>query len=217
MKNIFKQIKQIIIPSDVDYFQMFVVGSKITLRAAEALQIAFADANLNYEELRKIKEIEHEGDRHVHASMRVIDEAFITPIDQTDFVEILKAIENVTDHIDYVAAHCYMLNISTGDRYYEAFIETMVKACRKMVELMETLHHFKKLDLKAMNQLVADINDLEEVADRIYLESMRELFTNNVDSLTIISKKEIYQRMEDVLDRVEDVADAVQSLMVAKL
>jgi len=46
---------------------------------------------------------------------------------------------------------------------------------------------------------------------------MRNLFTNETNPITIIRKKEIYQRLEDVLDRLEDVADMVERLIVAKL
>jgi len=217
MNNFLTQLKHVMLPSDIDYFKMFTDGAEITLRAAQALQVAFADSNINIEELRKIKEIEHEGDRHVHVSLRTLEEAFITPIDQSDLIDILKAIENVTDHIDYVAAHCYMLNITESDRYFDRFIETTVEACRKILELMICLRNFKKLDLKKMNALIEEINDLEEVADRNYMESMRELFTTDLDCITVIKKKEIYQRMEDVLDRCEDTANAVEKLLVAKL
>ena len=85
------------------------------------------------------------------------------------------------------------------------------------MELMICLRNFKKLDLKKMNALIEEINDLEEVADRNYMESMRELFTTDLDCITVIKKKEIYQRMEDVLDRCEDTANAVEKLLVAKL
>ena len=147
MNKFLNQIRHIVIPSGIDYFQMFTVGAEISLRAAQSLQIAFTDAVINMDELRNIKEIEHEGDRHVHASLKILEEAFITPIDQADLIDILKAIENVTDHIDYVAAHLYMLNITESDRYLQAFIDTLVLSCQKVLDLMVCLRNFKILDL----------------------------------------------------------------------
>jgi uncharacterized protein Yka (UPF0111/DUF47 family) len=217
MNKFLSQVRHIIIPSGVDYFQMFTVGAEISLRAAQSLQIAFADSAIKVEELRKIKEIEHEGDKHVHDSLKILEEAFITPLDQSDLIDILKSIENVTNHIDYVAAHLYMLNINESDRYLEAFIDTLVLSCQKVLDLMVCLRNFKKLDLKKMYALISEVNELEEIADRIYLESMRDLFTNGYDPLTVIKKKEIYQRLEDALDRTEDSANAVEKLLIAKL
>jgi uncharacterized protein Yka (UPF0111/DUF47 family) len=217
MNKFLNQVRHIIIPSGIDYFQMFTVGAEISLRAAQSLQIAFADSTIKVEELRRIKEIEHEGDKHVQNSLKILEEAFITPLDQSDLIDILKSIENVTDHIDYVAAHLYMLNINESDRYLEAFIDTMVLSCQKVLDLMVCLRNFKKLDLKKMYALISEVNELEEIADRIYLESMRDLFTGDYDSMTVIRKKEIYQRLEDVLDRTEDAANAVEKLLIAKL
>lgn len=217
MNKFLLMLRNTFIPKPFNYFEMFTQGAIISLRAAEALEIAFADHIINVEELRKIKEIEHEGDAHVHKSLRILEDAFITPIDQEDLMDILVSIEEVTDHIDYVAAHIYSLNISETDKYFDKFIVTMVSACQKMVELMQLIHDVKHLDTKAIYKLINEINDLEEVADRNYSESLRELFTLEKDPIIVIKKKEIYQRMEDVLDRVEDTADAVEKILVAKL
>ncbi len=210
-------LKNTFILKQYNYFEMFTQGAIISLKAAEALEIAFSDQSINIDEIRKIKEIEHEGDAHVHKSLRILEDAFITPIDQEDLMDILVSIEEVTDHIDYVAAHIYCLNITKSDKYFDIFIETIVSACQKMVDLMRLIDDVKHLDTKAIYKLINEINDLEEVADRNYNESLRELFTVEKDPIEVIKKKEIYQRMEDVLDRVEDAADAVEKILVAKL
>ncbi|MGI5936975.1 MAG: DUF47 family protein, partial [Oscillospiraceae bacterium] len=93
----------------VDYFEMFEHGISISLEAAQALQAAFGDEHIVESELKSIKEIEHKGDIHVHQCLRKIDVAFITPIDRTDIVEIIKSLENLTDSIDAVANHIYIL------------------------------------------------------------------------------------------------------------
>jgi len=216
-KTWLQKIKGIIIPSDVDYFEMCTVGAEITLKAANALKEGFKDGIISREEQLKIKEIEHEGDHHVHKSLQIIEEAFITPIDQSDLVDILKSIENVTDHIDYVSAHIYMINIKEPDIYYNRFIDIMVLQAELALELMKNLRRFKKMDMDKMYQLIKEINTLEEDADRLYIESMRDLFTKEIDAKRIIQKKAIYGRMEDTCDRLEDVANSVERLLIAKL
>lgn len=216
-KTVLQTIKGIFVPSDVDYFEMCTVGADIMLKAAVALKDGFKDGIISREEQLKIKEIEHEGDHHVHRSLQIIEEAFITPIDQSDLIDILKSIENVTDHIDYVSAHIYMINIKEPDAFYNRFIDLMVSQAEMALDLMKHLRRFKKMNLEEMNRLIKDINTLEEEADRLYIESMRALFIHENDPKRIIQKKEIYGRMEDTCDRLEDVANAVQRLLVAKI
>jgi uncharacterized protein len=215
--SLLSKIKGIIIKSDVDYFEMFVKGAEISLRAALALKHALADEQINEHELIKIRDIEHEGDRHVHDSLQIVNDAFITPIDQSDLLDILKGIEDVTDYIDDVAAHCYMLNIRSTDMYIDRFINIMVMTCQKQLELMKHLKNIKKLPYEQMKKLIEEINSLEEDADLVYQMGMRHLFTNGLDPVEIVRRKEIYIRLEDVLDGLERVANVVYSLMVAKL
>ena len=59
-----------------------------------------------------------------------------------------------------------------------------------------------------------EINELEEEGDRIYFESMSQLFGDERDTLNIIKKKEIYELLENTLDCCEDVADLVERIML---
>lgn len=211
-----QKIKKKIFKSEVDYFDMFVEGVSISLEAAKGLKEAFEDYEINQEELLKIKHIEHKGDKHMHKSLTIIEEAFITPIDQSDIMEILNGIEKITDSIDDVANHIYMLRISQGDIFMRDFLETMILSCEKLYELMIALKQYKKSPNKNITELTIKINELEETGDRIYMESMRFLFGSEKDPIEIIKKKETYQRFENTLDCCEDVADMVENLMIAK-
>jgi len=199
----------------VDYFEMFEQGISISLEAARALRAAFGDERIVESELKSIKEIEHRGDTHVHQCLRKIDVAFITPIDRTDIVEIIKAIENLTDSIDAVSNHIYMLNVQDSNSYLRKFVDYIVMSCEKLNELMTALKTFKKNHAK-IKECIVEVNRIEEEADRAYAESMRKLFENETDPIAIIKKKELYQLLEHAVDCSEDVADLVEKVMVAK-
>ncbi|NLM83451.1 MAG: DUF47 family protein [Clostridiales bacterium] len=199
----------------VDYFEMFQQGVSISLEAAQALQAAFRDRCIVESELKSIKDIEHKGDTHVHQCLRKIDIAFITPIDRTDIVDIIKAIENLTDCIDAVANHIAIFNIRESSTYLRRFVDYIVQCCKKLDELMAALKNFKKNHAK-INECIVEVNRIEEEADRTYAESMRKLFENETDPIVIIKKKELYQLLEQTVDCCEDIADMVENVMVAK-
>lgn len=200
---------------NVDYFEMFETGMHIALKAAEKLQFAFADGKINDVELKMIKDIEHEGDQHVHRCLRSIDIAFITPIDRTDIVEIIKAIECLTDSIDYVATHINILQIKEANEYLIRFVDSVVLSCKTLNELMTALKQFKK-NQKKINECIIEVNRIEEDGDRTYAESMRNLFQYETDAIKIIKQKELYQLLENSIDCCEDIADLVEKVMVAK-
>lgn len=200
---------------NVDYFEMFDTGMSIAFKAAKKLEAAFSDGVINEEELRQIKEIEHEGDLHVHQCIRKIDVAFITPIDRTDIVEIVKAIENLTDSLDAIAARIFMLQITEADEYLIKFVESVVLSCETLNELMCQLKQFKK-NQKRIKECIIEVNRLEEVGDRTYMESMKKLFASETDPIKLIKQKDLYELLEDTLDRCEDIADIVEKVIVAK-
>lgn len=198
----------------VDYFEMFTKGIEISLKAAKNLQSAFADGKINEAELRRIKEVEHEGDRHVHECLKIIDMAFITPIDRTDILEVLKGIENITDSFDAVSNHIYMMHITKSNKYLCKFVDLAVISCERLCDLMIALKQFRKHTSK-INELIIEVNRLEEEGDSTYLDSMRNLFEFETDPIAIIKHKELYQLLENTLDCCEDVADLVEKIMIS--
>lgn len=208
MSNIFGK-------KDVDYFEMFEKAISVSYQAALRLQTAFADGTINLDELKLVKEAEHEGDKIVHESMKIIDVAFITPIDRTDIVEILNGIEGITDSIEAVANHIYMMHIVRSNDYLGKFVQLVVVSCQRLHDLMSALKMFKK-NRKDLNAYIIEINRLEEEGDRTYSESMRNLFDFETNPITIIKNKEIYQLLENALDCCEDVADIVEKMLTAK-
>jgi uncharacterized protein Yka (UPF0111/DUF47 family) len=201
---------------EINYFDLFIDGAAISLEAAINLKTSFEDEEINRDEIKLIKEIEHKGDKHVHEAQRIIEAAFITPIDQTDIMEILKGIENITDSIDDIANHIYMMRVTKSDEFMFRFVEIIVSSCRKTHELMIALKNFQKKPNKDINKLIIEINALEEEGDKVYSESMRHIFSSETDPISIIKKKEIYQRLEHTLDCCEDVADMIEKLLIAK-
>ena len=198
----------------IDYFEMFVEGAAISLEAAKALELALRDEIIEQEELKHIKDIEHKGDNHKHKSLEIIETAFITPIDQGDILDVLEGIENLTDSIDNVAKHIYIMRVDESDEFMISFINLIVLTCEKTQDLMVAFKRFKKNPDNIINKLIIEINTLEEKGDTIYSESMRHIFKEGTDILTLIKKKEIYQLLEDTLDRCEDVANLVGKIML---
>ena len=126
-------------------------------------------------------------------------------------MEILKGIENITDSIDDVANHIYMMRVTKGDEFTSRFVDIMVTSCEKTYELMVALKNFQTKYGKKISDLIIEINALEEEGDKVYLESMRRIFSVETDPISIIKKMEIYQRLENTLDCCEDVADMIEN------
>lgn len=199
-----------------DYFSMFEKGIGISNKAAKALQAAFADSVINGDEIKKLKEIEHEGDRHVHESAQLISEAFITPIDRSDMMNMVDAIEALTDSIDDVANRVYMMHIVEKDAPTERMILLIVDACEHLSTMMTAFKQFKK-GREKIHEISIIVNHIEEEGDELYSGALRGLFDteNRVDAVEIIRKQGLYDSLEDALDCCEDVADILEQIIIS--
>lgn len=124
-------------------------------------------------------------------------------MDQSDIMDVLEGIENVTDSINDNAIHLNIMGVEKRDDFMLRFIEVIVLACEKTHELMIAFKDFKKSPNNRLNNLVVEINALEEEGDMIYSEGMRHIFEDESDVLRIIKKKEIYQLLENTSDSWE--------------
>lgn len=197
-----------------DYFTMFAESARIASRAAQAMQKAFANEEIDIEELRAIKGIEHEGDQHMHKSLKVIEDAFIMPLDYSAMIEVLKGIEDITDSIDYIAAHIYMMRVHRTDRFLSKFVDCIVESISLLEKLMADLHKYKK-DPAGLREMIVEINHLEEVGDSTYQAAMFELFGDGSDPMRVIVYSRLYDLCEASCDDVEDVADIVEKIIIS--
>ncbi|HHU90114.1 MAG TPA: DUF47 family protein [Clostridiaceae bacterium] len=199
----------------VDCFDMFQISISFSRKAAVALRKSYDDGIVDYNELKNVKAIEHEADIHVHRCLKMVDEAFITPIDRSDIVEIIKEIENITDSIDSISNITHMMCVNNVNEEAQTLMDYVVDACIKLEELMKTLKNFKK-EVKKINDLIIEINNIEEAGDKVYFKAMRTLFEFESDAKKIIVWQRLYDQLESALDKCEDVADIVQKIIVSK-
>lgn len=200
-----------------DYFELFVKGIDISLKSALELQSAFRkNGTITKEEAEAIKTMEHEGDLHVHQCSNMIATAFITPIDRSDIMAIIRAIENITDSIDGISNQIYMMQIATVNQTSIQFVDLIVQACQSLKELLTSFKQFKK-NTEEIHQKCIDVNNVEEEGDRLYSTAMRDLFSpeSNLEVLDVIRLQNLYNTLENSLDYCEDVSDIIEQVIIS--
>lgn len=199
-----------------DYFGLFETGIGISAKAAKVLQSSFSDGVIDKNEIKQLKEIEHEGDRHVHDCTTLISDAFLTPIDRSDMMEMMRAIEAITDSIDDIGNQIYMMHITRASETTVKLVDLIVKSCEGLCKLMTDFKQFKK-NSKSIKELTVQVNHLEEEGDAVFEEAMRELFDpdNKMEMIDVIRLQNLYNTMENALDYCEDVADIAEQIIIS--
>lgn len=199
---------------DMNYFDSFVELAGYSCQAADLLN----DLMNNYkaEELQqKMKEmhnVEHSGDEARHIIIRRLAREFITPIEREDIMAMSDAIDNVTDTIEDVLMRMYMYNITYIREDAKKMSEVIVKCCNSLKTALDEFYNFRKSH--KLHDLIIEINRLEEVGDKLFMEATRDLYVNCTDSKEVSAWDTVYYYLEKCCDSCEDVADVIENVIM---
>lgn len=199
---------------DAFYFDNFAACAGFSCKAAHRLKEILTDfrpeeISKNFDELH---EIERQADEAKHQLSDMLVKAFITPIEREDIAALSHDIDEVTDKIEDVLIRVYINNVQQIRPEALRLLDTVIECCDALHELMQEFPNFRKS--KKLREKIIAINTLEEKADKLYIDSMRNLHMEEKDPLQIIAWREIYDYMEKCADACEHAADVVGSVVM---
>ena len=202
-----------------NYFDAF--QDQVTVAAEEAdLLIEAIESFTSAEDLKSLleraHEIEHRGDEINHMIRTYVSTDFITPIDREDIVELAQRLDDVTDNIEGILQRFYMFDIHFMHNRAMEFAVIIKKSLKALSKSMDSFREFKKV--KKIRAMVQDVNDLEEQADELYMEVIRQLYTDDAEKAENAVRVEVwsrlFDRLEGTIDSCKEVADTVSTIML---
>ena len=197
------------------YYQMFVEMSAYSCEAARLLCKILGDFDPDKLEtyMEKMHEIEHNGDVSRHSMVKLLANEFITPIEREDIMAMSESIDQVTDKIEDVLQKIYMYNIKSIRNDAVRTSEILIECADSVKASLEEFHNFKKS--KTIGDRLIEINRLEEVGDKLYMENTRNVFTDSdISPIEAFAWSHIFHYMEDVFDACEDTADVIEGVIM---
>lgn len=198
-----------LLPKEEKFFELLRKSAKNLLEGAKTLK-SLADDYTDVEaKVKKIKDIEHEGDRIIHEIIKKLNQTFITPIDREDIHTLASELDDVLDAIEGISARLYFFKIKKLTPECIELIDIIYKAVEQIEKAISDLEHLDNL-----LPFFIEINSLENQADEITREATAELLDSEPDWRMAIKWKEIYGRLETAADHCENIAVAIESVAV---
>lgn len=162
--------------------------------------------------INKAHDIEHEGDGVCHDVYGAVSTDFVTPIEREDIIALTQSLDNILDYMEATVQRFYMLNVDVMHERAADFARMLLKSCEALKVAMEDFRNFK--NSKKLKQLIVEVGDVEEEADRLFFDVIHELFSGKYDPHYVVVWDKLFQRMEDCADACERVADLMDSIML---
>ncbi|EUJ21009.1 DUF47 domain-containing protein [Listeria aquatica] len=159
----------------------------------------------------KMKEYETTGDTMVHKMIMELNDAFITPIEREDMLELTNRLDDVMDGLEQTAFSLEICQITHYDEYMLKFIKAIQESTVEIEKAVDLVFNKK---LKDVRKLAIKIKDYESQCDEVYRESLIKLFQEETDAIKIIRKKQVYEDLEEVADNCQSVANTLESIVM---
>jgi predicted phosphate transport protein (TIGR00153 family) len=159
----------------------------------------------------KMKEYETKGDTHIHEIIMELNNAFITPIEREDILQLAMSMDDVLDGLEHCAALFEMYSVTEADEYMIKFGEEINACAIEIAESIELMSNKKLLDIRTN---AIKIKDHESTCDDIRRHSIKHLFSKEKDPIKIIQYKEIYENLEEIADSCQGVANVLETIIM---
>jgi uncharacterized protein Yka (UPF0111/DUF47 family) len=203
--------KEWIIPQEKHFFDLISAQSDVILKGAKELSELAKDYKNADIRIKRIEDIENEGDALVHQVVDLLNKTFVTPIDHDDISDLMSRLDDIIDYIDAATTRMKIYEIKELPPNMIQLIDILSK---QVVEIHSAVHAIS--NRKNREQILAkciEVNRLENMADDITHEALAGLF--KLDDIKLIMKlKEVYEHLETATDRCEDVADIVKDIVI---
>jgi len=199
-------------PREDNFFELFEAAAANAHKAANELVELLEKFDDVTARAKRIKDLEHAGDKITHDAIERLNKTFITPMDREDIHELVVRVDDIVDLIDTAVNRMMLYKIGKPTRDAVELAGCIKHSTQLIVDVMPLLRDMK--NSRAISEKCIAIQTQENEADRINHHAIAALFENRPDPLEVIKWKDIYEELESATDRCEDVANVLDSIVL---
>jgi len=199
-----------LIPKEEAFFDLFKQAAHNVIEGSRLLKEMMEDHRDLHGKAKKIKEVEHVGDGITHDIAVRLNQTFITPIDREDIHDLASALDDILDAVEAVADRFVIYKIARPTESAIRLADILYRASVAVgcgVDRIGMSH-------TQVKEYGVQVNSLENEADRVSRDAISELFEKEIDPISVIKWKEIYETFEEGTDRCEDVANVIERIVL---
>jgi uncharacterized protein len=200
------------LPKEYGFFNFFEQHAKLTTEVCcQFLEMATTSEDI-HGHVSRIHELEHEADKITHVCIEALHRTFITPIERTDILQLIKQLDDILDAIDATCSRIELYGIIQMRREAQELADVLVASMAEITGGLVGIRNLK--DIQKINDHLLAIHDLESKGDIILRSALIRLFQEE-NPILIIKWKEIFERLEKAVDRCENVANIIEGIVIS--
>jgi predicted phosphate transport protein (TIGR00153 family) len=199
-----------LLPKEEKYFSLFNSLALQLGESARLLQTLFSDFDNRASYAERIKVVEHKCDEITHEIIKKLNQTFITPIDREDIHSLASGLDDIVDAIEYTAKRVILYHVAQSTEHARKMTDVMVRLTAHLQSAVGALGNNGE---QVLQDCIA-IHTLENEGDTYHHQAVEKLFAEEQNPITIIKMKEIYEKLERMIDKAEDVANVLEAIVL---
>jgi uncharacterized protein len=156
-----------LLPRETGFFDFFEHHSKLSIEACQGLHAIALNPKELIGRAGHIKDLEHKADDITHKCIDALHRTFITPIDRSDILRLVKRLDDIIDSIDSTASRMVLYELTDLRPEMKDFTEVLIKATTEIDIAVSHLRDMKK-GAKVIEECCRAIYEAENVGDQAF-------------------------------------------------
>jgi uncharacterized protein len=198
-----------LMPKEERYFDDFKEIITYIEEMAKFTHNFFAADTYDKDIFLKLKPLEKRCDEITSRVQKRLNKTFITPFDREDIFSLIKKVDSIGDILYGVTyrVDTYSLTekVDGAEKLAAIILQQIKELAIAIQDLKKGSDHFN--ECKA-------VKDLESEADVVYRNSLKKLFLEEKDALTVMKKKEILELLENASDKCQSTANVIIAIFI---
>ncbi|HCC04069.1 MAG TPA: hypothetical protein DEP51_04355 [Clostridiales bacterium] len=161
---------------------------------------------------RIVHKLENDADLNLHNIKNYLIKDFLPPIEREDIVLLVNKIDDVIDNLDEIIIDLNIFNVNYLRDDFKEFVELICQMSIKLRDIMNSFKERKKYE-QIINMII-EINGLEEQGDKLFENSIKNLYNTEHNPVEILKWHNIYTTLEEAIDSFESVADYIEEIIM---
>jgi uncharacterized protein Yka (UPF0111/DUF47 family) len=142
---------------------------------------------------------------------RELVNTFVTALDREDIEALSAALNKITKAISKFAERYSLAADRLGDVDFASRAALLEKAGEVIAQMVAQL---RRMNLESMKALNDRLQAIENEADRMMIDSYRDLYGGRHEPIRILLLKDLFELLEKAIDRCRDAGNVVYQIVL---
>ena len=160
----------------------------------------------------RISALEERADGITQEIVRRLSREVAAPLERTDILELARALDDITDHIEESGAAFALYRVEASMVQADAMAAVLVAATSELCCAVR-----KAVRLQPIADHTVEVHRLENEGDRLVGDAIASLFIDGIDPLVVLRWMDIFEQLEAAIDATERAAFVLESIVIKNI